>query len=287
MKKVVIIANRLNAIQGLQELEDIEVVRLYILEGSLLDKQREIISLGKQVEVIKFTMKDKARLISEIASLEFDLLISNGCPFILPVTKIRKDSQLFINIHPTLLPDLKGKTPLSGVFMTHRKFIGATMHYIDDGIDTGNIIAQKKVELTPDIDQGLVYQISFELEKDAFVEGMVKLQESNYQYQGVAQQGEGSYFNRTNELQTIDMQKDKTDIIIDKIKSFNLRGQGTSLSTSEHEYKIYFAERITNPYLLKRYEKLPPSDIVLAYDNKVILRTMDGMLKLIDYEVVE
>lgn len=286
MKRIVLIANRLNVIQSFKDLVDVELVKLYILEDSLLDKHLATIDIDKRVHIETFTMKDKARLISEIKSLEFDLLISNGCPFILPIKEMKKEDQLFINIHPTLLPDLKGKTPLNGVFMTHRQFIGATMHYIDDGIDTGSIIAQKKVALTPDIDQGLVYKISFELEKDVFIEGMEKLQTNHYKYAGTMQKGKGSYFNRTEKLQTIDIYEDTTDVIINKVKSFNLRGQGTILSTDNFSYKIYFADKITNPYLIETYKSVPPFEIAFEYDNKVVIKTTDGMIKLNDYEVI-
>jgi methionyl-tRNA formyltransferase len=245
------------------------------------------LSIDKNIVIDIFTMKDRARLISELTSLNFDILLSNGCPFILPVEELQKNGQLFINLHPTLLPDLKGKTPLSGVFMTHREFIGATMHYIDDGIDTGNIIAQKKIKLTPDIDQGLVYKISFDLEKNAFLEGWRLLQESAFNFPGEKQQGEGSYFNRAEADQTIDIKLDTTDLIIDKVKSFNLQGQGTFLSVSQGAYRIYFAEKITNPYLLEKYAQVALSEVAFSYDNKLVIKTVDGMIKLIDYKAAE
>lgn len=287
MKRVIVIANRLNVLESVKTLQDIDFFKLYVLEGSLLDKLLDTINLDKNIEVNKFTMKEKTRLIEELMSLDFDILISNGCPFILPVEGMRKEGQLFINIHPTLLPDLKGKTPLSGVFMTHREFIGATMHYIDDGIDTGNIISQEKVKLTPDIDQGLVYKISFDLERQVFDKGWQVMCEHSFHYLGDKQEGEGSYFNRTEEDQTINIDVDTTDHIIDKVKSFNLRGQGTFLKTQEASYRVYLAEKIINPYLLYTYKNISPSETAFKYDNKRVIKTIDGLIKLIDYEELE
>lgn len=285
MKKVVFIGNRLNVIERLKNLADVELVRAYVLEGSLLDRNLSGLGLNEAL-VETFTMQEKQRLFDELSNLDFDILISNGCPFILPVTSMKKEHQLFINIHPTLLPDLKGKTPLSGVFLTHRQFIGATMHYIDDGIDTGKIIFQEKIELTDDIDQGLVYKLSFDLEGVAFQKGFQLLQENQFQFDGTAQQGEGSYFNRTDDLQTIDVTSDTTDLIIDKIKSFNLRGQGTTFPAAENTYRVYFAEKIVNPYILDTYKEVATAAIAFTYDNKVVIKTVDGMVKLTDYERV-
>ncbi len=285
MKRIVLIANRLNALRSIERLGDIKVVKLYVLEGSLLN--RSLSTIDDSIEIDIFTMKEKQRLIEELSSLDFDVLISNGCPFILPVDEIKKNEQLFINIHPTLLPDLKGKTPLNGVFMTHREFMGATMHYIDDGIDTGNIISQKKVKITPDIDQGLVYKISFDLESEVLDEGWKLLLDNKFHYSGEKQSGEGSYFNRTDEDQTIDLSLDNTKYIIDKVKSFNLRGQGAILNTSEKSYRVYIAEEIINSYLLNNYKETPLSEVAFTYDNKKVIRTIDGLIKLIDYEELQ
>src|SRR5258708_2774481 len=48
----------------------------------------------------------------------------------------------FINIHPSLLPKYRGPIPSMWAILNGEKITGTTMHYIDKGIDTGNIIAQ-------------------------------------------------------------------------------------------------------------------------------------------------
>jgi len=286
MKRAIFIGSRLSALECIGDLLDIELVKIFVQDDSLLSRKLSSITMFDKIETRIFNKDEKNSVIEDISTLDFDILISNGCPIILPVSKIQKPGQLFVNIHPTLLPELKGRTPLSGVFMTHQKAIGATMHYIDDGIDTGRIISQKSIKLTRDIDQGLVYKISFDLEKEAFVEGMKKLQKNNYLVSGVKQKGKGSYFNRTNELQTANIYSDLTDKIIDKVKSFGIKGQGTNLTINDQSYIIYSAERITNPYLLHEYSYRKTGDIIFAYDDKIIIKTLDGMLKLVDFEII-
>ena len=50
-------------------------------------------------------------------------------------------------------------------------FFGASMHFMDDGIDTGKIIYQEKVDLTEDINLSMLYYMSFRLERDVFKHG--------------------------------------------------------------------------------------------------------------------
>jgi methionyl-tRNA formyltransferase len=284
MIKTVFLGSRLSALRDLHRYEQLDLLKLYFHDGGGLHRKLDSISLPASTQVDLFSDKCKARVVAELEDMEFDLLISNGYPFILPVSKIKKPAQVFVNVHPTLLPDLKGKTPLNGVFFTKRSQIGATMHHMDDGIDSGRIIAQAAVDLTPDIDQGLVYAISFALESEAFKAGMDKLMHSGLQYAGEPQVASGSYFNRSRELQTIDVMADDSDIILRKIRSFGIKGQGSFLSIEGRDYTVYSAEMISNPYLLATYGKGEPGTIALEYDGKILLRTKDGLVKLTDYE---
>lgn len=54
-----------------------------------------------------------------IKEQEYDILISSGCPYILPVTeltKLKRDSK-YINIHTSLLPDCKGRHPINAALL--------------------------------------------------------------------------------------------------------------------------------------------------------------------------
>lgn|SRR5699024_1559879 len=54
-----------------------------------------------------------------------------------------------INIHPSLLPSFPGRHGIKDAFTYGVKVTGVTIHYVDDGVDTGPIIAQKAVEINP------------------------------------------------------------------------------------------------------------------------------------------
>lgn len=55
----------------------------------------------------------------------------------------------FINFHYALLPDLRGRHPISAALRSGAQATGVTAHYIDAGIDTGPIIAQRRVAIGP------------------------------------------------------------------------------------------------------------------------------------------
>jgi phosphoribosylglycinamide formyltransferase-1 len=57
-----------------------------------------------------------------------------------------------VNIHPSLLPDFAGKDSYHRAFDAGGKTHGVTLHYVDDGMDTGAVIAQAAYTRTEDMD---------------------------------------------------------------------------------------------------------------------------------------
>ncbi|MCR5502165.1 MAG: phosphoribosylglycinamide formyltransferase [Lachnospiraceae bacterium] len=89
-----------------------------------------------------------------IDSWKPDLVVLAGFLVILPEELIRRYEGRIINIHPSLIPSFCG-TGFYGLKVHEEalrrgvKVTGATVHFVDEGTDTGRIIAQKAVEVLP------------------------------------------------------------------------------------------------------------------------------------------
>lgn len=59
-----------------------------------------------------------------------------------------------INIHASILPKYRGASPIQRAIMEGDKYTGVTIMQMDEGLDTGNIIAYEQVEIFPDDDTG-------------------------------------------------------------------------------------------------------------------------------------
>ena len=55
-----------------------------------------------------------------------------------------------INVHPSLLPNHRGAQAAAQALAAGDQVTGCTVHYVDQGVDTGEIIAQQEVEVRPD-----------------------------------------------------------------------------------------------------------------------------------------
>ena len=87
-----------------------------------------------------------------LENLEFlcaQFLILAGFMRILPPSITKKYANRAINLHPSLLPAFKGKDAIKQAFDYGVKYAGCTVHFVNDDLDGGKIIAQKAVEVLP------------------------------------------------------------------------------------------------------------------------------------------
>lgn len=82
-----------------------------------------------------------------IVTFNVDILVCHGFMKILPKEVFSAPRFGSINIHPSLLPKYRGPSPTYWVLKNREIKTGLTCHYIDAGVDTGDIIAQKEVAI--------------------------------------------------------------------------------------------------------------------------------------------
>lgn len=106
-------------------------------------------------------------LLKAVDAYEPDLIVLAGYLVVIPPEMIKKYKNRIINIHPSLIPSFCG-TGYYGLKVHEAalargvKVVGATVHFVDEGTDTGPIILQKAVEVqngdTPEVLQRRVME---------------------------------------------------------------------------------------------------------------------------------
>lgn len=79
-----------------------------------------------------------------------DLVVSAGLMRILPPDFVARFSPRLINTHPALLPSFPGAHAVRDALAAGAMETGATVHVVDDGVDTGPVLRQERVEVRPD-----------------------------------------------------------------------------------------------------------------------------------------
>lgn len=122
------------------------------------------------------------KLMTLLKDEQVDLVVLAGYLKILNQDLIEAYRERIINIHPSLLPKFGGKGFYGlhvheAVIAAGEKESGATVHYVDAGVDTGKVILQRKLEIMPeDTPESLQKRILEQIEHRILVEAIQSIE---------------------------------------------------------------------------------------------------------------
>ncbi|WP_297596921.1 phosphoribosylglycinamide formyltransferase [uncultured Cetobacterium sp.] len=129
----------------------------YIIKLLIVDKEDAFAverakMLGVKYRVVNpkdFISKKEFELnIIEILKQEIvDYIVLAGYMRIISSTLLNEYTHKIINIHPAYLPEFPGKDGIKDAFDAKVKQTGITIHFVDNGIDTGEIIYQERLKI--------------------------------------------------------------------------------------------------------------------------------------------
>lgn len=132
---------------GLTVFEDL--VDKHSIEFVLTDKQSdEIIELANLKKIDTFIGNPRNNKTFDFLKFkQIEVLISINYLYIIEKDLIQLPSILAFNIHGSLLPKYRGRTPHVWAIINNEKTTGITAHIIDEGCDTGDILAQTSIPI--------------------------------------------------------------------------------------------------------------------------------------------
>lgn len=83
-----------------------------------------------------------------------DLVVLAGYMHLLTGVFLRRFPYQVINLHPALLPSFPGATPIPDTLRYGVKVTGVTVHFVDEGVDTGPVILQEALRVEDDDTEG-------------------------------------------------------------------------------------------------------------------------------------
>lgn len=121
-------------------------------DAYVLERAQRLNVRAFSFEVKEFENKaayEKA-LLQLLQEQEIDLIVLAGYMRIIGQTLLSHYSNRILNIHPSLLPSFPGLHGIKDAYEYGVKVTGVTVHLVDDGVDTGPIIAQEPVMILPE-----------------------------------------------------------------------------------------------------------------------------------------
>ncbi|MFV0499722.1 MAG: phosphoribosylglycinamide formyltransferase [Bacilli bacterium] len=110
--------------------------------------------IGIKYEIVEsenYSKKDyEKKIIELLQAYEIELIILAGYMKIFSSDFVDKYSNKIINIHPSKLPNYRGLNAVERAFSNNDKEIGVSVHFVDSGVDTGNVIACECINVSDD-----------------------------------------------------------------------------------------------------------------------------------------
>ncbi|MFF3490999.1 phosphoribosylglycinamide formyltransferase [Streptomyces sp. NPDC002795] len=118
------------------------------------------------------------------AAYEPDLVVSAGFMKIVGKEFLARFGGRFVNTHPALLPSFPGAHGVRDALAYGAKVTGCTVHFVDDGVDTGPIIAQGVVEIRDEDDESALHERIKEVERTLLVDVVGRLARNGFSIEG-------------------------------------------------------------------------------------------------------
>ena len=218
-------------------------------------------------------------IVKTVLDIEPDIILSIYYRKILPQSLIDCPKFGCINIHPSILPYYRGPVPTAWAIENGEKEFGITIHYMDDSLDTGDILIQKVHPILDD-------ETGYELYTRAMVLG-ANLFINNYddivsgKIEARPQVGIGSYYGKKSGKYVIDWKQSTSEIMS------LIRVHAKPFNPAQ---TILFNRYV----LINRVEKYDLPGVPLQgcgvivkilHEDQFIVSCADGYLRVVDYEI--
>ena len=124
-----------------------------VLDAGILDIAREFGVANAYLSPGKFRTRlepeGETELVKMLQEAGVDLVVLAGFMRVLKAPMLDAFPGRIINLHPSLLPKYPGVEAWAQALAAGEKIAGCTVHYVDAGIDSGEIIAQRTVPILP------------------------------------------------------------------------------------------------------------------------------------------
>lgn len=153
-------------------------------------KENEIFELAVSKNVNCKIFKDEKNLIKNLYDFEIELGILAWWPNIISKKVYSSIKYGFVNTHNSFLPNNKGMHPYYWAVVENCQY-GVTLHWINEGIDTGDIIAQEKIKIGWEDNADSIYRKSLEKMVSLFKQTYPDLR--NGKFLSITQANSGSF----------------------------------------------------------------------------------------------
>jgi methionyl-tRNA formyltransferase len=231
---------------------------------------------GSALPIFQPARLKREEAVAGIRALAPDVIVVIAYGQILPRSVLEIPRVACLNLHASLLPRHRGAAPIQAAIVAGDRESGITVMYMDEGLDTGDILLQSRLEIARDETGGSLHDRLSQIALNALHEALAQLQQGSTAR--IPQDSSAATY--APKLEREDGRIDWTEsaaLIERKIRAFNpWPGAFTRLREEagrERKLKIFGAALVES-------EKASPGEILSTDKSKMLVATKDRALSL-------
>lgn len=157
-----------------KDILEIDIVGIHTNENAVINNNKSLLELARKHKIYILNSTD------EILNIQSDFIISVQYHKILKINHIKSARILAFNLHMAPLPELRGCNQFSFALYNNIDKFGTTLHVIDEGIDSGDIIFEKRFKIPENCFVDELYNLTFRHSCNLFNEKVPLILENKY-----------------------------------------------------------------------------------------------------------
>lgn len=136
-------------------LDQFQVVAVYTAPDRVAGRGRTLASspvkkaaLNRRLPVVQPAGFKRPEAVAELAALKPDVIVVAAYGKILPQSVLDIPAYGCLNIHPSLLPEFRGATPVASAILAGKEFTGVSIMLLDSGMDTGPVLTRAQIPVS-------------------------------------------------------------------------------------------------------------------------------------------
>ena len=134
---------------------------------------------GRSIPILQPTRLKAAETVSEIRALAPEVIVVMAYGQILPRSVLEIPRVACLNLHASLLPRHRGAAPVQAAILAGDRESGITVMYMDEGLDTGDILLQSPLEIAANETGGSLHNRLGQIAPGALNEALTQLHQGN------------------------------------------------------------------------------------------------------------
>ncbi len=218
-----------------------------------------------------------------IIDLQADIIITAAYGQIIPEIVLNSAKIGAINVHASLLPQYRGGAPVHYAIMEGNKKTGVTIMYMVKKMDAGNIISQREVEILPEYNTGVLYELLSDVGADLLIDTLPSIIDGTNEsiVQDEAQVTYASIIKREDEKISFN---NTVEDVANKVRGLN-PWPGSYTTYLGKTVKVWQGHIHNCQHASTHHKDALPGQIVKVFKDGIAIKCLDGIYIITDFQL--